>query len=100
MLYGRPADGALFPLLLLLLWLTRTPIILTMHSVVPRGSLKTDFFRRYGWDRLASIWGLCFMIWTRLTLRLSAHVIVHSQACKKLLRCEYVTRSDNTALSW
>jgi len=98
MLYGRPAYGALFPLLLLLLRLTRTPIILTMHSVVPRGSLKTDFFRRYGWERLASIWGLCFMIWTRLTLRLSAHVIVHSQASKTLLCCEYGCRSDKISV--
>jgi glycosyltransferase involved in cell wall biosynthesis len=98
MLYGRPAYGALFPLLLLLLRLTRTPIILTMHSVVPRGSLKTDFFRRYGWERLASIWGLCFMIWTRLTLRLSNHVIVHSQASKTLLCLEYGCRSTKISV--
>src|SRR2546427_1416616 len=94
MLYGRPAYGALFPLLLLLLRLTRTPIILTMHSVVPRGSLKPDFFRRYGWERLASIRGLCFMIWTRLTLRMSGPVIVHSPASKTLLCCEYRCPSD------
>ena len=98
MLYGRPAYGALFPVLLLLLRLTRIPIILTMHSVVPRGSLKTDFFRRYGWKRLASIWGLCFMIWTRLTLRLSDHVIVHSQASKTLLCFEYGCRSSKISV--
>jgi glycosyltransferase involved in cell wall biosynthesis len=89
MMYGRPFYGTFMPLLLLLLKIARRPTVLTLHSVVPHESVWNGFFRRYGSHRLAPLKTLFFLAWTKLTLRLSSHVIVHSQASKNILSVEY-----------
>jgi glycosyltransferase involved in cell wall biosynthesis len=89
MMYGRPFYGTFMPLLLLLLRIARRPTIMTLHSVVPHESVWNGFFRRYGSQRLAPLKTLFFLAWTRLTLRLSGHVIVHSQASKSILSDQY-----------
>src|SRR2546425_1154467 len=55
LLYGRPAYGALFPFLLILLRLTRAPVVVTMHCVIPREALAKDFFKRYSWQRFSAL---------------------------------------------
>jgi glycosyltransferase involved in cell wall biosynthesis len=89
MMYGKPFYGTLMPLLLLLLKIARRPTVLTLHSVVPHESVWNGFFRRYGSQRLAPLKTLFFLAWTKLTLRLSSHVIVHSQASKNILSGQY-----------
>ncbi len=89
MMYGKPFYGTFMPLLLFLLKIARRPTVLTLHSVVPHESVWNGFFRRYGSQRLAPLKTLFFLAWTKLTLRLSSHVIVHSQASKNILSRQY-----------
>jgi glycosyltransferase involved in cell wall biosynthesis len=89
MMYGKPFYGTFMPLLLLLLKFARRPTVLTLHSVVPHESVWNGFFRRYGSHRLAPLKTLFFLAWTKLTLRLASHVIVHSQASKNILSDQY-----------
>ena len=89
MMYGKPFYGTLMALLLLLLKIAGRPTVLTLHSVVPHESVWNGFFRRYGSQRLAPLKTLFFLAWTKLTLRLSSHVIVHSQASKDILSHQY-----------
>ena len=98
MMYGKPFFGAFMPLLLFLLKITRRPTVMTLHSVVPHESVWNGFFRRYGSQRLAPFKTLFFLAWTRLTLRLSSHVIVHSQASKSILSDQYSYPARNISV--
>jgi glycosyltransferase involved in cell wall biosynthesis len=98
MMYGKPFYGTLMPLLLFLLKIARRPTVLTLHSVVPHESVWNGFFRRYGSQRLAPLKTLFFLAWTKLTLRLSSHVIVHSQASKSILSNQYGYPSRNISV--
>jgi glycosyltransferase involved in cell wall biosynthesis len=98
MMYGRPLYGTLMPLLLFLLKIARRPTVLTLHSVVPHESVWNGFFRRYGSQRLAPLKTLFFLAWTKLTLRLSSHVIVHSQASRGILSNQYGYPSRNISV--
>jgi glycosyltransferase involved in cell wall biosynthesis len=71
---------------------------MTLHSVVPHESVWNGFFRRYGSQRLAPLKTLFFLAWTRLTLRLSGHVIVHSQASKSILSDQYGYPAGNISV--
>jgi glycosyltransferase involved in cell wall biosynthesis len=98
MMYGTPLYGAFMPLLLLMLKIARRPTVLTLHSVIPRGSVWNGFFRRYGSQRLAPLKALTFLAWTMLTLRLANHIIVHSQASKTILSSEYHFPQNNISV--
>jgi glycosyltransferase involved in cell wall biosynthesis len=98
MMYGKPFYGTLMSVLLLLLKIARRPTVLTLHSVVPHESVWNGFFRRYGSQRLAPVKTLFFLAWTKLTLRLSSHVIVHSQASKSILSNQYGYKSRNISV--
>jgi glycosyltransferase involved in cell wall biosynthesis len=98
MMYGRPFYGTLMSVLLLLLKIARRPTVLTLHSVVPHESVWNGFFRRYGSQRLAPVKTLFFLAWTRLTLRLSTHIIVHSQASKSILSDQYGYPAGNISV--
>jgi glycosyltransferase involved in cell wall biosynthesis len=89
MMYGKPFYGTFMSILLLLLKIARRPTVMTLHSVVPHESVWNGFFRRYGSQRLAPLKTLFFLAWTRVTLRLSTHIIVHSQASKSILSSQY-----------
>jgi hypothetical protein len=47
-LYGSPFYSGLFPILLLILKLMRKKVIVTMHTVILRSSLNSEFFQKYG----------------------------------------------------
>lgn len=98
MMYGRPFYGALMPLILLLLRLARRPTLVTLHSVVPHESVWNGFFKRYGSKRLAPLKIIFFIAWTRITLRLANHVVVHSHASKDILTNEYGYPSKNISV--
>ena len=98
MMYGKPFYGAFMPLLLLLLRIARRPTIMTLHSVVPHKSVWNGFFKRYGSQRLAPLKTLFFLAWTSLTLRLSSHIIVHSQASKSILSDQYSYPARNISV--
>jgi len=89
LLYGRPAYGALFPFLLILLRLTRAPVVVTMHSVIPREALAKDFFKRYSWQRFSALKSLLLYAWTKLILILATHIIVLSEASRNCLVRQY-----------
>jgi len=98
MMYGKPFFGTFMPVLLFLLRIARCPTLMTLHSVVPHESVWNGFFRRYGSQRLAPLKTLFFLAWTRLTLRLSTHVIVHSQASKNILADQYGYPAQNISV--
>jgi len=98
MMYGKPFYGTFIPVLLLLLKIARRPNVMTLHSVVPHESVWNGFFKRYGSQRLAPLKTLFFLAWTRLTLRLSSHIIVHSEASKNILADEYGYPSRNISV--
>ena len=86
LLFGRPQVSGVFPAFLLLLQLLRKPIIITMHSVIPRTSLSTGFFTRYGLEgRFASLEKSATFIVTMLLGVFASRVVVHLKSAKKTL---------------
>ena len=88
--YGARKYSILFPALLLILRLLGRPIVLTMHSVVRRDRLSDDFFFIHQTGRrFSAIKRSIMTIFTRLIVRISNAVIVHSEAMKNVLTRDY-----------
>jgi len=88
--YGARKYSALFPALLLILRLFGRPIVLTMHSVVRRDRLSDDFFFIHQTGRrFSAIKRSIMTIFTRLIVRISKAVIVHSEEMKNVLTRDY-----------
>jgi glycosyltransferase involved in cell wall biosynthesis len=89
-LYGSPFYSGLFPILLLILKLMRKKVIVTMHSVILRSSLNSEFFRKYGAGKsLATFKKLLVIGVTKLIGCLSDGIIVHQEIAKKELSSQY-----------
>ena len=90
LLYGRPYSSGLFPVLPFLLRLLGKKVIITMHSVVPRSSLRPAFFERYGiGGKFATLKKLATIGVTKLIGLFANKVIVHSELAMKTLVEEY-----------
>ena len=86
LLYGDPCHSGLFPLILALLQVIGMRVIVTMHSVIPRSSLRPDFFDRYGIGRrFPTFKKLCTIIVTKLIGLFSDRIIVHNKIAKREL---------------
>ncbi|MEM2026870.1 MAG: glycosyltransferase [Candidatus Bathyarchaeia archaeon] len=88
LLYGDKICPLLFPLLLLLLRLTRRPIIVTIHTVIggrPRLHERSmvNFIAR-----------IIVMLLTRVIVKLSSMVIVHNNLMRWVLRNLYSLNKD------
>jgi glycosyltransferase involved in cell wall biosynthesis len=89
-LYGSPFYGGLFPILLLILKLMRKKVIVTMHSVVLRSSLNSEFFGRYSAGRgLATLKKIFVIGVTKFIGYLSDAIIVHQEIAKGELSTQY-----------
>jgi glycosyltransferase involved in cell wall biosynthesis len=90
LLYGRPYYSGLFPLLPLMLRFSGKKVVVTMHSIVPRFSLKQSFFKKYGAGLgLVSLKRLLTIAVTKLIGVFSSRVIVHNEAAREVLIEDY-----------
>ncbi len=97
--YGARKYSLLFPMLLLFLRLLGRPIVLTMHSVVKRDRLDSDFFLNHQTGRRgARIKRSAMIIFTRAITGLVHKVIVHNQEMKNVLVCDYAVRREKTVV--
>ncbi|MGA7861988.1 MAG: glycosyltransferase family 4 protein [Thermoplasmata archaeon] len=92
-LFGGPATALLFPLLLLLLRLRGTPVITTIHGVIPKDALARV---REGAPVGGPLWvaRAAVSAVTRLILWFSTAVIVHDTFFRDALVNEYGGRPD------
>ena len=88
LLYGDKFSSLLFPLLLLLLRLTRRPIIVTMHTVVGKNP------RLYENKIINFTAKVTIIFLTKSIVKLSSRIIVHNDLMKKTLRDAYMLRND------
>ena len=94
-LYGSPFYGGLFPILLLILKLMRKKVIVTMHSVVLRSSLNSEFFGRYGAGRGLAAFKRIFVFGVTKSIGyLSNNIIVHQEIAKGELSTQYGVNSS------
>ena len=94
-LYGSPFYGGLFPILLLILKLMRKKVIVTMHSVVLRSSLNSEFFGRYGAGKGLATFKKIFVIGVTKSIGyLSNNIIVHQEIAKGELSTQYGVNSS------
>lgn len=94
--YGVRKYAVLFPLLLFLIRLLGKPVVVTMHSVVPRRELKGSFFGVHGvGGRFASLKGVLVLLVVKLIGYLSNMIIVHNDYMKRVLVEDYgLKRTD------
>lgn len=89
-LFGSALFSGLFPVLLILLHLLHKPLIITMHSVIPRSRLTSSFFRRYGLEKGLTSLGKLFMFLVTVAIGFFASkVIVHLTSAKQTLIVDY-----------
>jgi len=94
-LYGSPFCSGLFPILVLILKLMRKKVIVTMHSVILRSSLNSEFFLKYGAGKgLAAFKKLFVISVTKLIGYLSDNIIVHQEIAKRELSFQYGINSS------
>lgn len=90
MLYGDPFYSGLFPLIPLLLRLLKRKVIITMHSVIPKSALKSDFLERYGGGKSFSLFKKISTFGvTRLIGSFANAIIVHNKLAKRELTNSY-----------
>jgi glycosyltransferase involved in cell wall biosynthesis len=88
LLYGDGFSPLLFPLLLLILHLTRKPLIVTMHTVIGEKP------RLYGNRVINFMAKVAIMLLTKSIVKLSTRVIVHNDLMKRTLMEAYSLRRD------
>jgi len=94
-MFGGPSTALVFPLLLLLLKISRTKTIVTLHAVVSPSIVNREFASTFGapallWPVLRIMISLLY----RTTVSLSTFVIVHSKNMKIALETSYAARAD------
>jgi glycosyltransferase involved in cell wall biosynthesis len=90
-LYGRNIYSIAFPTLLLMIRLINRPVVVTMHSVIPRKELTKTFFKKHRIGGLVLVVFYRWFVWlyTKLIDLLSSAVIVHQEIAKNVLISDY-----------
>jgi len=97
--YGVRKYAVLFPALLCLLRLAGKPIIVTMHSVLPKKELTGRFFALHGvGHRLALVKRAFTILVTKLIGLLSHAIIVHTCFMKTTLISDYYFKEEKIKL--
>lgn len=90
MAYGNPFFSLLFPLMPFLMRLARIKVVITMHSVVSKGTLDDSFFGQYGGGEYFTMAKkIAFIHVTRIIVAFASRVIVHSLFSRKILTEDY-----------
>ena len=89
-LYGRGMLSLILPLTLLLIKLSRIPMLLTFHTVVPLHRLDRGFFERHGLGkRLVLLKRLFIINLTKLLGIVSNVIVVHVSSAREILARDY-----------
>jgi len=89
-LYGEPIYSGLFPIVLALCRILRKKVVVTMHSVLIKVLLNSDFFQDYGaGKKLVTFKKALTILLTKLIGFFSHKIIVHSDMAKKELIQSY-----------
>lgn len=88
-LYGGAGSAAVFPLLLLLLKLSRIPVVVTMHEVVPLSAVNNNFWDETGIKKNRTILKAGMHRLVQMVNFLSSRVIVHEPIFKDVMETEY-----------
>ncbi len=100
-MYGGPFTAVFFPLLLLFLRFISRKTIVTIHSVVPRSQIDTEFMHTFSWPKsetLARALRVVFSFLYRSVVLLADKVIVHSNYMAGLLKNDYNVRREKIAV--
>jgi len=90
LVFGSAFSSGFFPVLLLLLRLLHKPLIITMHSVIPRNRLTPSFFNKYGLGKGLTFFGKLFMFLVTVAIGFFASkVIVHLKTANRTLVMDY-----------
>ena len=93
-LYGNGISAGLFPLLQLLLKLLNTPIIVTIHGVIPLSKLNKEFIEENKLNGNPFILKAGLYSLVKLIIKLSTCTIVHENKLKEILQDEYKCNSS------
>lgn len=88
-LYGGITSALAFPLLLALLRLSRIPVVITVHQVVPLTGVSKQFLKETGIKGKATILKGGLYLLVRSVVSLSSAVIVHEPIFKHSLTRQY-----------
>jgi glycosyltransferase involved in cell wall biosynthesis len=98
-LYGRGVLTVMFISMLLLLKALRRPIVLTIHGIVRRQSLTSDYIKKHSSSKhLISLQRTYFLLLIKAMGKLSDRVIVHLDVIKQILIEDYNYSEDKVAV--
>jgi glycosyltransferase involved in cell wall biosynthesis len=100
-MYGGPFTAVFFPLLLLLLRITGRKVIVTIHSVVPKNQIDSEFMRTFSWPESNQLGRFLRAIFASLywSIGLMAErVVVHSHYMAEVLKNDYGVLSQKVAV--
>jgi glycosyltransferase involved in cell wall biosynthesis len=96
-LYGGALSALEFPLVLVILKIINKPLVVTIHSIIPRSRLGRELFDKYGLGvKLSSIKRILIVLITRSILTLADAVIVHDNYMKECLTLDYEAKNEKT----
>lgn len=96
-MYGGPATAIMFPILVLLLKLSRKRVVVTIHAVVPRKEIDSGFLDTFAWvqSRLTVIMVKSALFYVYCTTCwVSDLIIVHSNYLKLTLASDYGAKNE------
>ncbi len=89
-MFGSGSTAVVFPILLLLLRLTKKKTVVTLHAVVTPGEVDAEFARKFAFPK--PLWPILRLLITGIylsTIFLSPRVIVHALTLKNQLETAY-----------
>lgn len=96
-MYGGRATAILFPILILLLKLSRRKVIVTIHAVVPRSEIDSNFLEMFSKMKnklmVIMLKIVLFYVYT-ITSWLSDFIIVHSNHLRSILASDYKANAE------
>lgn len=88
-MFGHEFFTGLFPLLAAGLKLLGKKIVITLHDVVPRLNVTTDFLKRFTYPRFLKFKRAAFICFTKLICLMVDKVVVHSEVARRVLIQDY-----------
>lgn len=96
-LYGGALSALEFPLVLIILKIMNKPLVVTFHSIIPKGKLGRGLFERYGLGaKLPNTKKMLIVLITRSIVQLADAVIVHDSCMKDCLTRDYEANCEKT----
>ncbi len=88
-MFGNEYYTGLFPLLMVGLKFLGKRLVITLHDIVPKSNLTTDFLRNYTSPRFSRFKRWALIKYTRMVCSMADKVIVHSEIAQETLTQDY-----------